>query len=93
MKKVCGSAYLQTMPNMECPKKLVDVELTCQQAPYIAERISSIGRCVQTRLLWVGLASHFIGFGTLFKQYWRTREPVIWPSTVCSKTITTVFGP
>jgi Ni,Fe-hydrogenase III large subunit len=92
VKKVCGSVYTN-MPNRECYTKLSDAEFTCQPAPYIAERISSIGRCVQTRLLWVGLASRLIGFGTLFKQYWRIREPVIWPSTVCSKTITTVFGP
>lgn len=28
--------------------------------------------------LWVGLASHILGFDTLFMQSWRIREPIMW---------------
>jgi Ni,Fe-hydrogenase III large subunit len=33
---------------------------------------------LHSHLLWVGLASHILGFDTLFMQSWRIREPVMW---------------
>jgi Ni,Fe-hydrogenase III large subunit/Ni,Fe-hydrogenase III component G len=33
---------------------------------------------LHSHLLWVGLASHILGFDTLFMQCFRIREPVMW---------------
>ena len=33
---------------------------------------------LHSHLLWVGLASHILGFDTLFMQSFRMREPVMW---------------
>jgi len=33
---------------------------------------------LHSHLLWVGLASHILGFDTLFMQSFRIREPIMW---------------
>ncbi len=33
---------------------------------------------LHSHLLWVGLASHILGFDTLFMQSFRMREPIMW---------------
>lgn len=33
---------------------------------------------VHSHLLWLGLACHILGFDTLFMQFWRIREPIMW---------------
>jgi Ni,Fe-hydrogenase III large subunit len=35
---------------------------------------------LHSHLLWVGLASHILGFDTLFMQSFRIREPIMWIS-------------
>ncbi|UCH34323.1 MAG: NADH-quinone oxidoreductase subunit C [Armatimonadota bacterium] len=35
---------------------------------------------VHSHLLWLGIATHIIGFDTLLMQSWRIREPIMWLS-------------
>jgi len=35
---------------------------------------------LHSHMLWVGLASHILGFDTLFMQAFRIREPIMWMS-------------
>jgi len=46
------------------------------RAGYIRTIIGELER-IHSHLLWVGLASHFIGYNTVFMWAWRYREPVL----------------
>jgi Ni,Fe-hydrogenase III large subunit/Ni,Fe-hydrogenase III component G len=47
------------------------------RAEYIRTIMLEIER-LHSHLLWVGLASHILGFDTLFMQSFRIREPIMW---------------
>jgi len=47
------------------------------RAEYIRTIMLEIER-LHSHLLWVGLASHILGFDTLFMQAFRIREPIMW---------------
>ncbi|HET6438965.1 MAG TPA: NADH-quinone oxidoreductase subunit C, partial [Anaeromyxobacter sp.] len=47
------------------------------RAEYVRTVLLELER-LHSHLLWVGLASHLIGFDTLFMQGFRIREPVMW---------------
>jgi Ni,Fe-hydrogenase III large subunit/Ni,Fe-hydrogenase III component G len=47
------------------------------RAEYIRTIMLEIER-LHSHTLWVGLASHILGFDTLFMQSWRIREPIMW---------------
>ncbi len=47
------------------------------RAEFIRTLMLEIER-LHSHLLWVGLASHILGFDTLFMQAFRMREPIMW---------------
>jgi len=47
------------------------------RARYIRSLMLEIER-VHSHLLWLGIATHIIGFDTLLMQSWRIREPIMW---------------
>lgn len=47
------------------------------RAKYIRSYCLEMER-VHSHLLWLGLACHILGFDTLFMQFWRIREPIMW---------------
>ncbi len=48
-----------------------------ERAEYIRTIMLEIER-LHSHTLWVGLASHILGFDTLFMQSFRIREPIMW---------------
>ncbi|MCL5098579.1 MAG: NADH-quinone oxidoreductase subunit C [Candidatus Omnitrophica bacterium] len=47
------------------------------RAEYVRTIMLEVER-LHSHLLWVGLASHILGFDTLFMQSFRMREPIMW---------------
>jgi Ni,Fe-hydrogenase III large subunit/Ni,Fe-hydrogenase III component G len=47
------------------------------RAEYLRTILLELER-LHSHLLWVGLASHIVGFDTMFMQCFRIREPVMW---------------
>lgn len=49
------------------------------RARYIRSIMLEMER-IHSHLLWLGIATHIIGFDTLLMQTWRIREPIMWLS-------------
>jgi Ni,Fe-hydrogenase III large subunit/Ni,Fe-hydrogenase III component G len=71
---ICGCvhavAYAQAV-------ELAAVVKPSPRAEYIRTIMLEIER-LHSHTLWVGLASHIMGFDTLFMQSFRIREPIMW---------------
>lgn len=73
---ICGSVhnvtYAQAVEQAAAVKPPV-------RAEFIRTIMLELER-LHSHLLWVGLASHILGFDTLFMQSFRIREPIMWIS-------------
>ena len=71
---ICGCvhsvAYVQAVERAASVKPAV-------RAEFIRTVMLELER-LHSHLLWVGLASHIVGFDTMFMQCFRIREPVMW---------------
>jgi membrane-bound hydrogenase subunit alpha len=70
---ICSDAH--TTCYAQAIEELLDVEAP-PRARYIRVIIAELER-IHSHALWVGIAAHEIGFGTLFMYVWRDRETVL----------------
>jgi Ni,Fe-hydrogenase III large subunit/Ni,Fe-hydrogenase III component G len=73
---ICGSVHNVTYA--QAVEQAAAVAPTAR-AEFIRTIMLEIER-LHSHLLWVGLASHILGFDTLFMQSFRIREPIMWIS-------------
>jgi Ni,Fe-hydrogenase III large subunit/Ni,Fe-hydrogenase III component G len=71
---ICGCVHAVTYA--QAVERAANVKPTLR-AEFIRTIMLEIER-LHSHLLWVGLASHILGFDTLFMQAFRIREPIMW---------------
>ncbi|MDR7418647.1 MAG: NADH-quinone oxidoreductase subunit C [Armatimonadota bacterium] len=82
---ICGSVHNVTYA--QAVEQAVALRPT-PRAEFIRTIMLEMER-LHSHLLWVGLASHILGFDTLFMQSFRIREPIMWMTEKISGNRTT----
>lgn len=79
--RICGiCGFIHSTCYCEAVERAADIEVPLR-AHYIRTIMLELER-IESHLLWLGIATHIIGFDTLLMQSWRIREPVMW---LCEK--------
>jgi len=79
--RICGiCGFIHSTCYCEAVERAARIEVPLR-ARYIRTIMLELER-VHSHLLWLGIATHIIGFDTLLMQSWRIREPVMW---LCEK--------
>lgn len=74
--RICGiCGFVHSACYCMAVEQAAEVEIP-PRAKYIRTIMMELER-VHSHLLWLGLASHYLGFDTVFMQSWRIREPVM----------------
>ena len=71
---ICGCVH--SVAYAQAVEQAASVKPT-PRAEFIRTIMLEIER-LHSHLLWVGLANHILGFDTLFMQWFRMREPIMW---------------
>ena len=71
---ICGCVH--SVAYAQAVEQAVTIRPT-ERAEFIRTIMLEIER-LHSHLLWCGLASHILGFDTLFMQSFRIREPIMW---------------
>jgi len=76
VERICGiCSTSHPLAYVNAVEDLIGVEPP-ERAKYIRTIIAELER-IESHLLWMGLAGHFIGYDTVFMWAWRYREPVL----------------
>lgn len=79
--RICGiCGFIHSTCYCEAVERAAGIEVPLR-AHYIRTIMLELER-IHSHLLWLGIATHIIGFDTLLMQSWRIREPVMW---LCEK--------
>ena len=79
--RICGiCGFIHSTCYCEAVERAAGIEVPLR-AHYIRTIMLELER-IQSHLLWLGIATHIVGFDTLLMQSWRIREPVMW---LCEK--------
>ncbi|UCE99355.1 MAG: NADH-quinone oxidoreductase subunit C [Planctomycetota bacterium] len=79
--RICGiCGFIHSTCYCEAVEQAAGIEVPLR-AHYIRTIMLELER-IHSHLLWLGIATHIIGFDTLLMQAWRIREPVMW---LCEK--------
>jgi len=79
--RICGiCGFIHSTCYCEAVERAAGIEVPLR-ARYIRTIMLELER-IHSHLLWLGIATHIIGFDTLLMQSWRIREPVMW---LCEK--------
>jgi len=79
--RICGiCGFIHSTCYCEAVERAARIEVPLR-ARYIRTIMLELER-IHSHLLWLGIATHIIGFDTLLMQSWRIREPVMW---LCEK--------
>jgi len=70
---ICSTSHPFAFAN--AVEEIAEVEVT-DRAKYIRSIIGELER-IQSHLLWLGLAGHFLGYNTVFMWAWKYREPIL----------------
>lgn len=76
VERICGiCSTSHPIANVQAAEDISGIEIP-ERAKYIRTIVGELER-IESHLLWVGLAGHFIGYNTVFMWAWRYREPVL----------------
>jgi len=76
VERICGiCSTSHPIAYVNAVEDLVGIEIP-ERARYIRNIVCELER-LESHLLWVGLAGHFIGYDTVFMWAWKYREPVL----------------
>jgi len=79
--RICGiCGFIHSTCYCEAVERAAGIEVPLR-ARYIRSIMLELER-IHSHLLWLGIATHIVGFDTLLMQSWRIREPVMW---LCEK--------
>ena len=71
---ICGYAHSECY--IQAIERAAKVDVP-ERAKWIRTILLEIER-VHSHLLWLGIASHLVGFESGFMQFWRVREKIMW---------------
>jgi Ni,Fe-hydrogenase III large subunit/Ni,Fe-hydrogenase III component G len=75
--RICGiCGFIHSTCYCQAVEEAAGIEPPAR-ARYIRSIMLEVER-VHSHLLWLGIATHIIGFDTLLMQSWRIREPIMW---------------
>jgi len=76
VERICGiCSTSHPIANVQAVEDIAGVEVP-ERAKYIRTITGELER-IESHLLWVGLAGHFIGYNTVFMWAWRYRDPIL----------------
>ena len=75
--RICGiCGFIHSTCYCQAVEEAAGIEPPAR-ARYIRSIMLEVER-VHSHLLWLGIATHIVGFDTLLMQSWRIREPIMW---------------
>lgn len=75
--RICGiCGFVHSTAYCQAVEKAGNIAIP-ERAKFIRTLFLELER-LHSHLLWIGLATHIVGFDTLFMQAWRIREPVMY---------------